>query len=153
MNIDRILTICSKIVDSPAGGALCLSKGGWEGWLQCELWREINIEHRTPAEREVAYPAPNAESRCDLVVEAAQNDRQIWIEIKVYSIYRAGEAAQFVDSVTADLRKLDRAPPGVKTLLLVVVPRSIGGEVHRVLDVGGLNLNSFLTINTVLLWI
>lgn len=40
MDLDDVVTV----VNNERVAALCLSKGGWEGWLQAELWYYLSIE-------------------------------------------------------------------------------------------------------------
>ena len=68
------------VADSERAARYSLSKGGWEGWLQCELWGYLGID-KSPnleVEREVRYP--NTNYYCDLVVGG-----EIWVEIKAVS--------------------------------------------------------------------
>ena len=51
MNVERLLEVAMSSVDSEMGGALCLSKGGWEGWLQCEMWRTCLL-YTSPSPRD-----------------------------------------------------------------------------------------------------
>ncbi len=118
MNLNDVLAV----VNTEAAASLCLSKGGWEGWLQCELWRHLSINQRESAEREVAYPGTRA--RCDLV--ASDNGVPLWVEMKCYGIFRQGDEDAFLDGIAADVGKLETRPPGTHGLALVVVPKAIG---------------------------
>jgi hypothetical protein len=125
MDINDVLTV----VRSEAAVSLCLSKGGWEGWLQCELWRYLTIDKNESPEREVAYPGGG--ERCDLVV--SYNGAPLWVEIKCFGIFREGDANRFLDSIAKDIWKLDRKPAGAGGLALVVVPRAIGDAFNEAL--------------------
>ena len=52
-NLKTILDAIDAVLNSEKASAIALSKGGWEGWLQCELWYELSIEQTTEVEREV----------------------------------------------------------------------------------------------------
>lgn len=118
MDINDVLTV----VNSEAASSLCLSKGGWEGWLQCELWRYLTINKSESAEREVPYPG--SKNRCDLV--AVSHGAPLWVEIKAFGIFREGDADRFLDSIGIDIMKLANKPHGANGLALVVVPKAIG---------------------------
>jgi hypothetical protein len=125
MDINDVMAV----VNRETAVTLCLSKGGWEGWLQCELWRYLTIDKNESAEREVAYPG--GRGRCDLVVS---HDRApLWVEIKCFGIFRDGDANRFMDSIAKDIWKLDRKPAGASGLALVVVPRAIGDAFNEAL--------------------
>ncbi|MGS0894636.1 hypothetical protein ACVBGC_19200 [Burkholderia stagnalis] len=117
MDINDVLAV----VNTEAAAALCLSKGGWEGWMQCELWRYLSINRQEAVEREVAYPG--GRERCDLVASAG--GVPLWVEIKCYGIFREGDGDRFLDAIAKDLSKLDMKPPGARGLALVVVPKAI----------------------------
>lgn len=104
MNIEDVLAV----VNTEAAVSLCLSKGGWEGWLQCELWRYLTIEKNESPEREVAYP--DSRNRCDLV--ASDDGTPLWVEIKAFGIFRTGDEDLFLDSIGLDIQKLSGKPPG-----------------------------------------
>ncbi|WP_233874624.1 hypothetical protein [Paraburkholderia adhaesiva] len=117
MDINDVIAV----VDSEAAASLCLSKGGWEGWLQCELWSYLTTTRNESPEREVAYPG-RAE-RCDLVVMV--NGVTTWVEIKAYGIFREGDTNRFLDSIGLDIMKLNQKPAGTQGLSLVVVQSAI----------------------------
>jgi hypothetical protein len=112
-----------RVVDNEVAGALCLSKGGWEGWLQCELWRHLAIVQGVAAEREVPYPA--GRERCDLVIQSPGSPAE-WVEIKAFGVFREGDVDRFLDSIALDLMKLSGKPFGSIGCSLVVVPAAIG---------------------------
>jgi hypothetical protein len=118
-----------EVVNSEAASSLCLSKGGWEGWLQCELWRYLTIIKSESVERELAYPGTR--ERCDLVVSF--NGVPMWIEIKAFGIFREGDANRFLDSIGMDIMKLAKKPHGANGLALVVVPKAIGDAFNEAL--------------------
>lgn len=117
MDINDVL----KVVNSESAAALCLSKGGWEGWLQCELWRYLTVVKNEPVEREIAYPG--SRTRCDLV--ATHDGAPLWVEIKAFGIFREGDPDVFLDSIGLDIQKLAEKPAGARALVLVVVPKAI----------------------------
>lgn len=126
MNLNDVLAV----VNTEAAASFCLSKGGWEGWLQCELWRYLSINQRETVEREVAYPGSRA--RCDLV--ANDNGVPLWVEIKCYGAFREGDGDAFLDGIGADVGKLDGRPHGTHGLALVVVPKAIGDSFSQALQ-------------------
>ncbi len=123
-----ILNPLLKIMGSQRANALSLSKGGWEGWLQCELWAELSIQDGITAERELSYPTPNHALRCDLVTTLPGGDH-CWIEIKAYGAFRQGDENAFLDAIAIDVHKLGHIKPaGVSGLSLVVVPNAIASS-------------------------
>jgi len=127
MDINDVLAV----VDSDAAGSLCLSKGGWEGWLQCELWRYLTLGKDEVVERELAYPG--SRDRCDLVISSSAAP-PLWVEIKAFGIFREGDADRFLDSIGLDMMKLEFKPHGARGLALVVVPTAIGDALHAALQ-------------------
>ncbi len=125
MNLDDIMLV----VDSETAGALCLSKGGWEGWLQCELWRHLTVTRNEVVEREIGYPG--GRERCDLL--ASYEGTPLWVEIKAFGIFREGDADRFLDSIGLDVMKLDRKPAATRGISVVVVPKAIGDAFHNAL--------------------
>lgn len=121
------------VVDTEQAATLCLSKGGWEGWLQCELWRYLSIEKEETVERELRYPGSNY--RCDLVVGFAAP--QLWVELKAFGEFRAGDADAFLDDIAADVHKLPSKPLGAKGLAVVVVPKGIKAAFRAALSQRG----------------
>ncbi|WP_444931173.1 hypothetical protein ACJJIF_05150 [Microbulbifer sp. SSSA002] len=114
------------VVNRERVGVLCLSQGGWEGWLQCEIWAYLNAE-KNPAEsveREVRYPG--ADMYCDLVANG-----NLWIELKAFGAFREGDEKRFMDSIAKDVWKIDQRPEGTKGLVLVVVPKAIGEDLVK----------------------
>ena len=88
--IYEIAVVCQA--RDEALNTLCLSKGGWEGWLQCQLYLDMRIPQqdwwwnpdgvsREKMRREVAYPSGG--ERCDLVIGNLVQG-EWWIEIKAY---------------------------------------------------------------------
>ena len=123
MDIDDVITV----VNNDVAASFCLSKGGWEGWLQCELWRHLTITKNEVAEREFPYPIGGA-ARCDLVT--SRNGTALWVEIKAFGIFREGDETLFLDSIGVDVQKLSRKPAGALGLSIVVVPAAIGEAFH-----------------------
>ncbi|MBB1087038.1 hypothetical protein H4F99_00890 [Lysobacter sp. SG-8] len=120
MNLHDVMAV----VNTEAAATLALSKGGWEGWVQCELWRHLTVVKGEPAEREYPYPRPYQRQRCDLVARG-DDGRPLWTEIKAYGIFREGDADRFLDGIGVDLMKLENRPRGTRALSLVVVPKAI----------------------------
>jgi hypothetical protein len=124
---DEILYPLLTIVNGPKAGELSLSKGGWEGWLQCELWAALN-SNKIANEREVSFPGTR--KRCDLVVKQI-----LWIELKAYGIFREGDANEFLDAVAADVDKLiNERPKRTLGLLIVVVPNAIAESFSQAIN-------------------
>jgi len=117
MDINDVLAV----INNEAAVSLGLSKGGWEGWLQCELWRYLTYQNRS-AERELPYPKGKA--RCDLVVNDT-GQPPLWVEIKAFGHFREGDADRFLDGIALDVQKLPGRPPGTSGLMLVVIPKAI----------------------------
>lgn len=128
------------VVNTEHAAALSLSKGGWEGWLQAELWYYLNITKQPPesTEREVQYP--RTQTYCDLVTSNNQ-----WVEIKAFGIFREGDYQRFMDSIANDVMKMDRRPRGATGLVLVIVPIAIGDELKREFERRG--WNGFTRVN------
>lgn len=120
---DAITKALLAVMNSEKANALSLSKGGWEGWLQCELWAALTIDHSITVEREVTYP--NTKARCDLVMTPPKPGQPCWIELKAYGIFRQGDEDAFLDAIAADVQKLQKKPGGTQGLSLVVVPNGI----------------------------
>ncbi len=125
MDLDDVMTV----VNRESAAALSLSKGGWEGWIQCELWGYLSLVKNETVEREVPYP--NSGQRCDLVV--GSSPPQLWVEIKAFGIFREGDADRFLDSIAQDVYKLDNKPIGSSGLVLVIVPKGIGAAFGQAL--------------------
>ena len=112
-----------QVINSEKAAAFCLSKGGWEGWLQCELWGYLSLEKKQEVERELAYP--RSKKRCDLVVRQS-NGSDLWVELKAYGVFREGDGDRFLDAIAADVHKIsNERPSGTNGLVLVVVPKAI----------------------------
>ncbi|NEO15398.1 MULTISPECIES: hypothetical protein [unclassified Moorena] len=108
-----------EVVNSEGVAALSLSKGGWEGWLQCQLWAYLSLTKKQTVEREVLYP--NSRQRCDLVVGFA--DPKLWVELKAFGIFRTGDEEEFLNSIAYDVLKLKNRPNGSTALVLVILPK------------------------------
>lgn len=122
------------VINTEKAAALCLSKGGWEGWLQCELWSHLSLEKGETVEREVAYP--ESRERCDLVIGS---NSQLWVELKAYAIFREGDANRFLDAVAYDIDKLSALPEETEKLVLVVVPQAIAESFSDAISQRGWN--------------
>jgi hypothetical protein len=118
MDINDVLAV----VNNERATSLGLSKGGWEGWLQCELWRHLTLKGES-AERE--FPYPGSAQRSDLVVNV-NGQLPLWVEIKAFGVFREGDADRFLDGIGLDVMKLGARPDGTDGLMLVVVPKAIG---------------------------
>ncbi|MEO1641917.1 MAG: hypothetical protein AAFR74_01170 [Pseudomonadota bacterium] len=121
MNLQQFLHILVDTMASQKAQTLALSKGGWEGWLQCEMWAAVS-QAGVSIERELQYPDSN--TFCDLVCQIDNNPT--WIELKAFGIFQKSNSNKFLDSFAIDVGKLDRAPDGVSKLAILVVPKSIG---------------------------
>lgn len=119
------------VVNTDAAASLALSKGGWEGWVQCELWRHLTLKGET-AERELPYPRPYHNMRCDLVTTAPDHT-PLWAEIKAFGIFREGDETRFLDGIAVDVQKLGDKPHGAIGLSLVMVPRAIEDTFRKAL--------------------
>lgn len=117
--MDTFWEVLRNIVDGEEASTLSLSKGGWEGWLQCELWLWLTDEGVT-VEREVPYPEDAG--RCDLVVEERH-----WVELKAFGIFREKDERAFVESFLEDICKLESRPSGTSGLALLVVLHALNG--------------------------
>lgn len=120
------------VVNTPAATSLALSKGGWEGWVQCELWRHL-VDKGENVEREAPYPLPYSNMRCDLIA-ATGDGTPLWVEIKAFGIFRQGDEVRFLDSVSNDVLKLDRKPNDAIGLAVVIVPKTIEDSFRRALS-------------------
>ena len=123
MNLNDLMNDVIAVVNSEHVATLSLSKGGWEGWLQCELWHYLSVEKKQSVEREVPYPT-NSQQYCDLVIGGSAP--QLWVELKAFGIFREGDENRFLDGIAVDVDKLHLKPAGSKGLALVVVPKGIG---------------------------
>ncbi len=125
MDISHVM----KIVDTEAAATIALGKGGWEGWLQCELWKRLLLAGVPDVERELAYPAAQGRERCDLVDGSTQPAQ--WIEIKAWGHFRAGEGDKFLDAIAHDREKLGRRPPGTTGLMVVAIPNATSDDFEK----------------------
>jgi len=116
-----------EVINTEKAAALCLSRGGWEGWLQCELWGYLSIEKKIEVEREVPYP--RSREKCDLVVRST--DRDLWVELKACGLFREGDINRFLDAVAVDVHKIGNRPMNTNGRVLVVVPKAMLGEIHQ----------------------
>ncbi|MEL6141520.1 MAG: hypothetical protein AAFU67_07860, partial [Bacteroidota bacterium] len=124
------------IMGTEKANALSLSKGGWEGWLQCELWGTVTVDYQITTEREVSYPDEN--TRCDLVCTPGPPNSQLWIEIKAYGIFRQGDENHFLDGIARDVYKLmHMRPPFTEGLSLVVIPNGIATQFEQAINQRG----------------
>jgi hypothetical protein len=138
MRINDLLNVVAEIMNQPVAQAICLSTGGWEGWLQCQLWYALTQRiHPVQADREVQYP--NAQQRCDLVVALNPNkpgqpaydigqNVEVWIEIKALGGNQVNNLDNFINGIRNDVLKLNnRNVPG---LSIVVVPKLFRDELE-----------------------
>jgi hypothetical protein len=125
MNLQDIVAI----VNSEKAAALCLSKGGWEGWLQAELWYRCMMA-REGVEREKPFPN-NQGIRCDLVGTDA--GLEVWLELKAFGVFREGDVQRFLDGIGLDVQKLAYKPGGTKGVSIFVVPIAIQDTINRAL--------------------
>ena len=125
-SVQDFFKLVGDVLSSRRAEALALSKGGWEGWIQCELWNAVN-DAGTTVERERQYPGFNL--YCDLV--CALDGRDYWIELKAYGIFQTKDAARFLDAYANDVMKLNSAPRDAGKLALLVVPENIGQQLAQ----------------------
>ncbi|MEM7758647.1 MAG: hypothetical protein AAF298_11045 [Cyanobacteria bacterium P01_A01_bin.40] len=118
------------VINTEKAGAMCLSKGGWEGWLQCELWWHLSIEKKLEVEREVSYPGSS--KRCDLVLR--NSNPELWIELKAYGVFREGDADRFLNAIATDVLKIEDLPSTANGLVLVVLPNAIAESFHSAIN-------------------
>lgn len=111
--------------------ALCLSKGGFEGWLQVELWYYLNVLQGVSAAREVAYPTGGG--YCDLVCDATRDQPAQWIEIKAFGAFRDGDEKRVLESVGEDIVKIQRRPQGTAGAVYFLVPKAVAEKVEAVI--------------------
>ncbi|MGK4350838.1 hypothetical protein ACSMFN_11205 [Enterobacter sichuanensis] len=111
--------------------SLSLSKGGFEGWLQAELWYNLNIIKGESTEREVQYP--HSLTYCDLVCDATMTKPAQWVEVKAYGIFRDGDEPRFLDGVAADVMKIDGKPADASGSVYLVVPKAISDKVEALI--------------------
>lgn len=118
------------VIGNDENVSMCLSKGGWEGWLQCELWKYLGNVKKITAEREMPYPYPNSRKKCDLCVGFDQNQ---WVEIKAFGQFREGDERKFIRNVEKDIDKMKLRPTGSKGLILTIVPASFSDNFRSLL--------------------
>ncbi|MEO2051924.1 MAG: hypothetical protein ABGX00_09145 [Allomuricauda sp.] len=137
MTLEDLFNLIKLIVNGQKAYELSLSKGGWEGWLQCELWYLLN-QNDISSERELPYPPPHGKKRCDLVISDQVNK---WVEIKAYGVFRDKSVEDFITAIAADVDKLihDR-PQNTNGISLVVVPKAIS---HKFLEAITRRWNNF----------
>ncbi|MGP9823794.1 hypothetical protein ACT048_04865 [Ectopseudomonas khazarica] len=114
MDINDILAV----MNNQKAYDLSTSKGGYEGWLQAELWHHLSQIPNADVERE--FPYPESDFRCDLV------DRGQWVELKAFGKFRAGDENAFLDGIARDVWKLFELPADVPAWVYVVVPIDVG---------------------------
>ncbi|CAH5167158.1 TPA: hypothetical protein MEC17_000257 [Klebsiella pneumoniae] len=127
MDVSDIL----KVMDNEKSNTLCLSKGGFEGWLQSELWYYLNIYKKESTEREVRYPGKD--TYCDLVCNSSVTHPGQWVEIKAYGIFRDGDESRFLDSVANDVMKIDSKPVGAIGSVYLIVPKAVSEKIERLI--------------------
>ncbi|WP_312186931.1 hypothetical protein [Leclercia sp.] len=129
MNVKDIIILMNA--NKEKNYALCLCKGGFEGWLQVELWYYLNIIMRVSAAREVAYPT--GDGYCDLVCDASEGKPAQWIEIKAFGAFRDGDERRVLESVGEDIVKIQRRPPGTAGAVYFLVPKAVAEKVEAVI--------------------
>lgn len=130
MDINDIIQVMDG--QSEKATALCLSKGGFEGWLQAELWYYLNIIKNQSAEREVKYPQSN--TYCDLVCSGGMTAPNQWVELKAYGIFRDGDTDRFLDGVAMDVMKIDGKPQDASGSVYLVVPKAIADKIEGLIQ-------------------
>jgi len=129
MNIEDVVAV----MNNEKAAALCLSKGGFEGWLQAELWCYLTNKGYS-VERELKYP--NKDAYCDLVyTPAGAGQLSQWIEVKAYGIFRSGTEARFLDGVANDVMKIMCDRPGsTNGAVFLIVPNAIGDALNTLIE-------------------
>ena len=123
MTFNHFCEVLLTILSSRRAQALSLSKGGWEGWLQCELWNAVG-DAGTTIERERKYPGYN--QFCDLVCVLDLSEH--WIEIKAFGQFQEAKARVFLDTFANDVLKLEGAPKDAQKIAALIVSNNIGGS-------------------------
>lgn len=150
MDVDDIITVMDALNEKAS--ALSLSKGGFEGWLQAELWYHLNIEKEESAEREVKYP--NSLTYCDLVCVETTTKPAHWVEIKAYGIFRDGDEPRFLDSIAADVMKIYGKPDNASGSVYFVVPKAISDKIESFLKLRGwLGFNRTESLSSYIYWV
>ncbi|MDU4841260.1 MAG: hypothetical protein E6X49_08935 [Leclercia adecarboxylata] len=129
MNVMDIIALMNA--NKEKNYALCLCKGGFEGWLQVELWYYLNILMGVSASREVAYPIGGG--YCDLVCDARGGYPAQWIEIKAFGAFRDGDERRVLESVGEDIVKIQRRPQGTAGAVYFLVPKAVAENVEAVI--------------------
>ncbi|EPW3921595.1 MULTISPECIES: hypothetical protein [Enterobacter] len=129
MDVNDIIKVMNA--QNEKASSLSLSKGGFEGWLQAELWYHLNIIKGESTEREVQYP--HSLTYCDLVCDATMTKPAQWVEVKAYGIFRDGDEPRFLDGVAADVMKIDGKPADASGSVYLVVPKAISDKVEALI--------------------
>lgn len=135
MNLETIITVLNAQAGKAA--ALSLSKGGFEGWLQAELWYLINTTIGESADREVAY---SNGSVCDLVCyDVMRNGEKAnqWVELKALGEFREASVKGFIRDVIYDLSKIKYRPQNTFGSVYLVVPKGLVTAIHEILVLDG----------------
>lgn len=112
--MDKIMGALLEVLKTDRAKELFLSKGGWEGWLQCELWSKLNMDFCISTQREIKYDLLNY--FCDLVV-----DDLWWVEIKAFGLFRGNDVNNFVGGVIRDVDKINHRPIGTYGVVFCIV--------------------------------
>lgn len=122
-----ILEAITHIVKgNPKAAELSLSKGGWEGWLQCELWHYLNFDLSVSTEREAPYPGQHLK-KCDIV--STEGDRPTWVEMKAHGVFVENRIPDILNGIGKDLIKLGLRPHGTIGQAFVVIPNALKDQV------------------------
>lgn len=112
--MDTIMDALLKVLNTERAKELFLSKGGWEGWLQCELWSRLNMDYRLSTEREIKYDLLSY--YCDLVIQ-----EEVWVELKAFGLFRENDLSNFVAGVIRDVDKINHRPLKTHGIVFCVV--------------------------------
>ncbi|MEQ9862643.1 hypothetical protein OI450_07060 [Pectobacterium cacticida] len=136
MDVNDIIYVLEAQDEKAA--ALSLSKGGFEGWVQAELWYYMNIVKGEPVAREVRYP--DSLTYCDLVCDATMTSPAQWVEVKAYGIFRDGDEMRFLDGVSTDVMKIYGKPSDATGSVYLIVPKAISGKIEALIKRRGWNI-------------
>lgn len=118
----QTLSILEATMSEDKASIMALSKGGWEGWLQCEYWNALNLQG-VSTEREQQYP--NQTTRCDMLCKPGGNPL-LYIELKALSEFQGYNVSNFYNNAAQDLIKLHQMKPSsIPGLALIVIPRGL----------------------------
>lgn len=119
MSYEKFLEYLKLFLNNKQPTEISNSKGGWEGWLQAELWYDITFSENLVVGREVALPGGGG--RCDLVIEA------LWVELKCFSAFTYPNIEGFITACKEDAVKL-RDYAGGDGVAVSILPKYTGAQ-------------------------